>query len=321
MSSQDIDAATLALLTPEEIAAIQDEPSDSERAALQSIADGGDDDVDDVDDGDGDDGAAVVPAAAPSPAAEPEPEPKSEPAAAAESVAESVAAKASPPPEFQAEYVATLPDDFDARKTANAAAETAAFEQFKAGDLDAGELQIALGEVARERTELDRLQTKAEMSQEMRGQKAEQTWMNTVGGFMTDTARAGGVDYRVDAGRAADLDTFVKALAGNDANSDKPMAWFLSEAHKRVLALHGETPQAAAVALALTPAQTKAAAVAARKPDASAAPQSLAQVPGSSGPGDIGGEFAGLDTLTGDALEDAIGRMSPAQREKYARGQ
>jgi len=136
-------------------------------------------------------------------------------------------------------------------------------------------------------------------------------------------AKNEGIDYNKDPARAADLDTFVKALANNDTNSDKPMSWFLIEAHKRVKALHGDVAAPAptpAPAPAPTAAQAIAAAAAARKPDASAAPKTLAQVPGGDGPGDIAGEFAGLDNLEGDALEDAIARMSPAMREKYSRG-
>jgi len=51
-----------------------------------------------------------------------------------------------------------------------------------------------------------------------------------------------------------------------------------------------------------------------------AVPKTLAQVPGSDGPGDVGSEFAAVDSLSGDELEDAIARMTPAQRAKYAAG-
>jgi hypothetical protein len=34
----------------------------------------------------------------------------------------------------------------------------------------------------------------------------------------------------------------------------------------------------------------------------------------------MAGEFADIDRLDGDALEAAIERMSPAQRERYQRG-
>lgn len=318
----DIDADTLATLTPEEIAAIRDEPSEAELAALQAIADGADDDDDD--DGDGDDTAAA-PAAAPAPApaaAAPAQAADDGAAAAAAPAAQAPAPAAAAPesaPEFKPQYVAELPEDFDARKAANATAEAEAYAKFEAGDLDAAGLRTALTEASTERTALDRLQTKYEIAQEQREQNTTQAWQNTVNGFVANVAKNEGIDYNKDPARADDLDTFVKALAKNDANADKPMSWFLTEAHKRVKALYGDVA-APATASAPTAAQAIAAAAAARKPDASAAPKTLAQVPGGDGPGDIAGEFAGLDNLEGDALEDAIARMSPAMREKYSRG-
>ena len=61
-------------------------------------------------------------------------------------------------------------------------------------------------------------------------------------------------------------------------------------------------------------------AIAKRKPPVDAAPKTLAQVPGSDGPGDVGSEFADIEALDGMEYEDAIARMSPAQREKFLRG-
>ena len=313
-SNYEIDADTLATLTPEEIAAIRDEPSADELAALQAIADGANDDEDD----DGADDAAAAPAAAPSPAPAVAPAPAEPAPAPAAAAAEPAPAPAA---EFKPQYVAELPDDFEDRKAANANAEAEAYAKFEAGDLDAAGLRAELTAAANERTTLDRLQTKYEIAQEQREQNTTQTWQNTVNGFVANVAKNEGIDYNKDPARAADLDTFVKALANNDANSDKPMSWFLTEAHKRVKALHGDAPAPTpAPAPAPTTAQAVAAAAAARKPDASAAPKTLAQVPGGDGPGDIAGEFAGLDNLEGDALEDAIARMSPAMREKYSRG-
>ena len=44
-----------------------------------------------------------------------------------------------------------------------------------------------------------------------------------------------------DAAKVRDLDLFVKALASDEANNEKPLVWFFDEAHRRVLALHGST--------------------------------------------------------------------------------
>ena len=45
----------------------------------------------------------------------------------------------------------------------------------------------------------------------------------------------------------------------------------------------------------------------------------LAQVPGSDGPGDVAGEFADVLALDGMEYEAAIARMTPAQRERFLR--
>ena len=130
---------------------------------------------------------------------------------------------------------------------------------------------------------------------------------------------AGGVDYRKDEAKMRDLDTFVKALAADDANADKPLGWFLDEAHRRVKVLHNIAPAAPAPAVPKTPAEIKAAAAAARKPDLSGSTPDLSQVPGGSDSSDVGGEFADIDSLDGQAFEDAIRRMAKSQPERFAR--
>ena len=154
----------------------------------------------------------------------------------------------------------------------------------------------------------------------MTKQSTEDAWRNTITTFFHTVKTSGGTDYMTDEARRNDLDLFVKALGNDEANADKPMAWFLAEGHKRVQALHG-APVAAPTPTPKPAADAVAAARAARTPNVDAAPKTLAQVPGADGPGDVGGEFAHLDSLEGDQLEAAIARMTPAQREKYARGE
>jgi hypothetical protein len=146
----------------------------------------------------------------------------------------------------------------------------------------------------------------------MTEQTAEQEWQDTINRFMTGTAKAEGIDYRKDTKKQKDLDIFVKVLAGEDENADKPMAWFLSTAHSMVKAKHG-----IATVAPTTPA------VDPNKPVKRAAPKdlipsTLAMVPGSDGPGDVGeDEFADVDRLEGLELERAIAKMSDDQRKRY----
>ena len=105
----------------------------------------------------------------------------------------------------------------------------------------------------------------------------------------------------------------VRSLARDPKHQDKPPEWFLTEGHKRVKALHGIDAKPAPPAIADPKAS--------RKPPIDAAPKTLAQVPGSDGPGDVdGNEFSDVDRLTGHAQEGAIRKMSPAQRERYMAG-
>lgn len=310
----ELDAEMLATLTPEERAAIEDDkPSDEELAAMQKIAAGApeDDEDDDEDDdtGKADDAAATAhPAEDKTPAAAPA---SDAPAAATD--AETSAQADDTPANVAHRYEAQLPSDFEAKVQALGEQEQAAWSKFDDGEIDRTELQKQLREIETSRADLNSARVKAEISQEMNAQTAQQQWANAINRSMREFAKPenGGIDYRKDEAKAADLDQFVKVLANNPANEDKPMEWFLSEAHKRVQALHGVAPAA--------PKQTVADATARRKPPVDAAPKTLAQVPGSDGPGDVAGEFADLDTLEGNDLEAAITKMTPAQRERFAR--
>ena len=219
-------------------------------------------------------------------------------------------------------FVAKLPDDYQARVDALAAKTAELRQKFKGGDIDLDEFDAQNAALQTERDDLVVLRAKSEVSQDMTAQSAEHAWRTTVNTFFSTVKAAGGPDYLTDEVRRNDLDMFVKAIANDAKTADKPMEWFLAEGHKRVQALHGAPPPAqAADGGKPQPKDPIAEARARRTPNVDAAPKTLAQVPGGDGPGDVGSEFAHLDELSGDALEAAIARMSPAQREKFARGE
>jgi hypothetical protein len=302
-----LDKDILATLTDDEREALENgDLTPEELAAMQRIAgegDGGTADDDDDDDGEGSDidvnGAA--PAAGESPAAAP--------AAANAQPADEAPAAAAP------RYQATLPADYDTKVADLGEREKALKASFRNGELEFDDFEAKRDELLREREALTVARTKAEISQEMTAQTAEQQWRSTVDTFIAATAKAGSIDYAKDAEKLADLDAFVKMLAGKDENAQRPMDWFLAEAHRRVQALHG----APAAARAPAPQTSVDRARAARKPAADAIPTTLAQVPGSDGPGDVAGEFADVLALDGMEYEAAIARMTPAQRERFLR--
>lgn len=308
----DRDAA-LANLTDEERAALEDDDlSPEEKAALEDIA--GDDDDDGGDDG-GEDSASASSSSTSSPseaeAAAPtkKAEDDAKPAKTAEAAADDDA------DEFRSSYQVSLPDDFNDQVKALDEREAELSRKFKAGEIEADEFLTENKAISGERSKLDRIATKAEIASEMGEQTELQRWNWTVERFMREVKKAEGIDYKAEQdGIGVDLDAFVKVLANNPANADKPAEWFLQEAHKRTKALHGLTDKKPD---ANEKGDAKKKAAAERKPDTSKLPASLAQVPGGDGPGDVGDEFADIDKLDGLAYEQALAKMTPAQRERY----
>lgn len=300
-----IDKDVLETMTDEEreILASDDWKDDQEQAA--KLSDAKDDEEDEDDDGTGDDAADDD-----KQAEDPEPV-AAEPAAAGE-----VAAPAAEAVEDDAEedapaakpvYRATLPADYEAQVQALAEEDSALADKFKSGEIDFDAFRAQSTELNNRRHELSMAKVKADIASEMGEQTAEASWQDTINSFMAKTKKDEGIDYRKDKAKEKDLDIFVKVLAAEDENADKPMGWFLSEAHRMVRAKHG-----IAAPDPTTPGKTK------RTPPVGQIPKTLAGVPGTDGPGDIGGdEFQELDRLEGMELEDAVARLSPAARAKY----
>ena len=292
-------------LSDEELSAINgDDLSDEDRDLLQLVAgdgdDGDDDDEDDdepsdeVGDDDDQDGDA---------------DPETIAAANADSAAaQPPASERQPAASYQA---AVLPADFQEQISATHTAQSDLLQRFQEGDLEVSEYVAELSKITEQRDALVAARIKAEISHEMEEQASAREWQQAVHRFLDRVAKSEQVDYRTDAARARDLDTFVKVLANDPENAQQSSEWFLQEAHKLVNARRGGTVTATKDDPQPRPAP--------RKPDLKAVPKTLAHVPGSDGPGDVSDEFGNVDALDGLDLESAIARMTPAQREKYAR--
>ena len=322
MSTQDEDL--MATLTDEERAAMADDTDDQDALAAiagdadpASITGTGNDDPnasdDDEDDGPADPnlaplegkGAADTPATPETPAAS---------APEADVGTDAPAGEAGEPLQT---YRAELPADFDARVAAVTTRTSEIQQQFNDGEIDLAERDAELAKVSGERDELNRVRARVESLQEINAQNAQRNWQNQIVSFMTSAAKEqGGIDYRTDEAKAKDLDKYVKILAQDDDNADRDGPWFLAEAHKLVKVKHGIVSTAPAPA-PKTDAQKIAEAKAKRAPALGDVPKNLASVPGSDGPGDVGDEFADVLALDGQELEDAIGRMTPMQRQKF----
>lgn len=216
-------------------------------------------------------------------------------------------------------FKAELPENYQERVDALKAKGGELAQKFRDGDITFDEYEAERTALDAERDDLNAARLRVDMYQDMNQQTAAQQWARAIDTFKSDVLKGDGIDYNTDAARGTDLDMFVKALAERADNADKGMRWFLDEAHKRVLALHGkpEAKPAAAGKPADPAGKPPADVAAARKPDASKQVQTLADVPGGEGAGDVGGEFASLDSLSGDELEAAMAKMTQAQRERY----
>lgn len=315
MSVEDMDKNVLATLTDEERAALESsEHSEEDIGALRNIA-GEDDGADgDGDEGGDDDGeGAAAPVEGTGTGAEAGNKGDEDQGAAPVADTEGEAGDDAEDEAFLPTYQATLPEDYNDRVKALDESYKALAQQLKDGEIEVDDYHVKVADLNGVRDELATIRAKAEISQEMSAQYAQQEWRFNVDRFMRRAAKDGGIDYRQDEAKRNDLDFFVKVLAKDEQYRDKDYQWFLAEAHKRVKALHG-IGEPAPQGQDGNKGNDKPAS---RKPPTGALPKTLAHVPGGDGPGDVAGEFSNLDGLEGFELEDAIARMTPAQRERW----
>jgi hypothetical protein len=149
----------------------------------------------------------------------------------------------------------------------------------------------------------------------------ESTWFTGVHNFKLDALAKSGINYDTDQVKADSWDAWIKHLAANPANANKDSAWFLNEAHRKVMVEFEISPNT--VATKQKPAQNvadgkKVSEKAGRAPKLDDIPPTLGGLPAAAEieTGDDG-EFAHLDKLNGMAYERAIAALTPAQKERY----
>ncbi|MEG0413475.1 MAG: hypothetical protein RR584_11515, partial [Comamonas sp.] len=262
-----IDENAQRLMSAEELLALQEDynPDADDEAALAAAQPSKNGDGD----GDGQDAAAAVVTDVSGAKTEPEPEPEPE--------------QAAPAP-----YVVDLPADYEAQVQANKQARKELREKFNNGDLDSAEFDEQAERLDDQHVALISQKQRADIAAEMSEQAAQNAWLGTINTFISEVAKSDKIDYRTDTAKQADLDTFVKLLGAKEAN--KPMRWYLDEAHKRVLALHGMSAPATPAAKA---ADTQ------RRPNVQAVAPNLSEVSGAGGTDPMDDQFAAIDKLEG----------------------
>ena len=306
MSANDSDTVdTMDTLTPEERAAIGgDEYGDEDREIIKKIAgEASDEDADEDDDDDDGDDEDVGDAGS-----------QPQEGKAAEPPQDGQTTDAEPqtvdPVKAVAQYQADLPEDFDQKFSDLKARDAELRQRFKDGDIDIDERDAGLAEIAAEREQLLIQKAAAETLAKINEQNQRQAAADYERRFV-ERVKADGIDYT----QQRNINLFNTLLAElQEEHGDKGRDWLWNEAHKAVLRARGVPLSRAASQDPVADAKAK------RKPPVDAAPTTLAQVPGSDGPGDVSDEFSDVLALDGLEFEEAIARMSPAQREKFLRG-
>lgn len=185
-----------------------------------------------------------------------------------------------------------VPEDADAKLTELRA-------KFEAGDL-------TIADYDRERDAIANAKMLAEFAKRNQDAVGQQVWENMVDNFLDQNKH-----YRDDPILHDLLDATIKRLANDEANKDQKLWWFLREADRLVSDRMGLNKKPAPAA---APVDGKLPEPKELKPRA---PVTLAAVPSSGSQAPGGDEYAHLDSLSGEALEKEVSKMSPAQKERY----
>lgn len=204
---------------------------------------------------------------------------------------------ASPEP-FIPIYQAQPVEDYDGKLAALDARKRELRTQYQDGDLDLDSYEDQRDQVESEILALRESNLKAVLAAEQAQQVQTQRWQWEVQRFL-DTHST----YRSDQILYDALDATVKRLGA--AHSDKPMNWYLEEAHRQV----SERFAAASGRKVAAPAKRT-------KPTL---PPNLGDMPPAEIADTGGSEWAHLDRLSGLALEAALAKMSPAEQDRYLR--
>lgn len=207
-------------------------------------------------------------------------------------------------------YRSAPPADLADREQRLRDRKAAALRMWESGEISAAAYHGELDAVTGGMLELERVRTKAEISQEMAQQtyrsavdRANHRWNDAQATFFDAQARAG-VDYRNNPTAFGQLDRFIRVLAADEGNNDKPMSWFLQEAHRSVQALRGAGGKAGG--------EDRVRAHRERE-------QRDTHVEVGRGRDD-GDGFGDVDSLDGFEFEDAVARMSASERARFVRG-
>lgn len=207
---------------------------------------------------------------------------------------------AQPKPLFNAD----LPADIEAQRTALDEKEAAIDQQYDEGDILFTEHKQALRDINKQRNALDRAELKAELAAEAYQTQIDNSWQASQEAFFSAHP-----EFKIDnEAKWAAFDQLVK----NETKSvlDKGGAVGVPELERA----YTKYKQAFNIEAA-SPKQAKAPAA----KNEGVVPPNLGKLPAATANDTDDGKFAHLDRLEGVAFEDALAKLSDAQRDEYLR--
>jgi len=281
---------------------IDDGLTDAERAALAEDDGGSEDTTAQADTEGADDGKAVEDVAGEAGAA------ATDGAAADTTTATATDTTADPEPAAEDQQksapvlVAPVPADAEAKLSEIAAQKEALLTKFDDGDVTAKEFQKELDALSKQERQIERQQDRAELAASMDQQRLTNEWLATCNAFVDRNAI-----YKDNPRLYKALDAEVRDLASKPETANWSGQKFLDEAHKNLKQAFN------------LPDSTASTEKTAAKPRREL-PPNLAKVPAADVEDTSGNRYAVLDRLSNTdpiAYEEAINRMSPAERDAY----
>lgn len=281
-------------LTAEEIAALQEDDGGDATTTDETTTDEGvNADTTNEDPSSADDGTAAAADDGAAAAAEPEPTAAAEPAA-------EPSAEASAPAQQAPILVVEAPADADAKLAKITEDKAALLTQFDDGDITTKEYQAQLDALNKQEREIERAVDRATLAAEMEQQRQRNEWERDVNAFL-----AANTQYKDNPRLYRALDQEVRDVANSEEAKSMTGAQIIAKAHANLAEAFGFQAPAAAKA---APKQAI--------PKPGVVP-SLHNVPSAQVEDTSGGKFAALSRLDGVALEEALAKMSQAERDQY----
>lgn len=229
-------------------------------------------------------------------------------AAAAAATDETAAAAETEDPSDNADVRQVMvepPEDFEARMKAFAEQKAELRSKLTEGDITLDEYEASKDVIISQEVDLKIAQKEYETAVKTENANDAKEWERQKREFFEMPEAA---IYQKNETLFRSLNATVIALAKDPANVMRSGAWVLKEADKQIREAFN-LPAAATDTIVPKPS---------RKPDLTVIPKTLAHLPAADIPqtGSVD-EFAHIDRLNGVELEQAVSRLSPAERERY----